>query len=62
MNGDYLGQSTYTAPKTRPSLHKLPDGTLQLVGGKKEAPVSTNPADVPPPPKLSDRPAGLPKG
>ena len=61
VNGEYLGQSNYSAPKTRPGLHKLPDGTLQLIGGKKEAPVSTNPADVPPPPKLSDRPAGLPK-
>ena len=62
VNGEYLGQSNYTAPKTRPSLRKLADGTLQIIGGKHEAPVPTEPAAAPPPPKLSDRPAGLPKG
>ena len=62
VNGEFLGQTRYTAPKTRPTLRKLADGTLQIIGGKREAPVSTDPADVPPPPKLSDRPAGLPRG
>ncbi len=62
VNGEYLGQSHYSAPKTRPSLRKLADGTLQIIGGHREEPVSTNPADLPPPPKLSDRPPGLPRG
>ena len=61
VNGEFLGQAHYSAPKTRPSLRKLANGTLQIIGGKRDEPVSTNPADLPPPPKLSDRPAGLGK-
>ena len=60
VNGEFLGQTYYTAPKARPYLRKQPDGALQLVGGKREA-VAQNPADLPPPPKLSERPPGLPK-
>ena len=61
VNGEYLGQTTYTAPKTRPTLRKLPDGTLQLIGGHREAPVSTDPSEAPAPLKLSARPPGLPQ-
>ena len=61
VNGEFIGQTKYTAPKTRPSLRKLADGTLQIIGGHREAPIAQNTADLPPPPKLSDRPAGLPK-
>jgi hypothetical protein len=58
-NGEFLGQSNYSAPKTRPTLRKLADGTLQIVGGKREATLAQNP-NPEPPPKLSDRPPGLP--
>jgi hypothetical protein len=61
VNGEFFGQSHYEAPKSRPTLRKLPDGTLQLVGGKRVEPIAQNAAAVPPPPKLSDRPAGLPR-
>ena len=61
VNGEFLGQSHYSAPKTRPSLRKLADGTLQIIGGKKEAPIAQHNAELPPPPKLSDRPPGLPR-
>ena len=61
VNGEFIGQTKYTAPKTRPTLRKLADGTLQIIGGHREAPIAQNTADLPPPPKLSDRPAGLPK-
>lgn len=61
VNGEFLGQSYYTAPKTRPYFRKQADGTLQLVGGKRETAVAQNPANLPPPLKLSDRPPGLPK-
>ena len=61
VNGEFLGQAHYSAPKTRPSLRKLANGTLQIIGGKRDEPVSTDPADAPPTPKLSDRPAGLGK-
>jgi len=60
VNGEFIGQSHYSAPKARPYLRKQPDGTLQLVGGKREQ-IAQNPADIPPPPKLSERPPGLPK-
>lgn len=63
VNGEFLGQTTYTAPKSRPYFRRLADGTVQLVGGKREAQTTAaNGAapDGPPPIKLSDRPAGLP--
>jgi len=58
-NGEFQGQTNYTAPKTRPSLRKTADGTLQIVGGRREVPIAQNPTTVPIP-KLSERPAGLP--
>jgi hypothetical protein len=60
VNGEFVGRSNYSAPKTRPYLRKQTDGTLQLVGGVRENPIAQNPADAQPQPKLSDRPAGLP--
>jgi len=60
VNGEFVGQSHYSAPKARPFLRKQPDGSLQLVGGKREQ-IAQNRADLPPPPKLSERPPGLPK-
>ena len=60
VNGEFLGQSYYGVPKARPYLRKQPDGSLQLVGGQREE-VAQNPAKLPPPAKLSDRPPGLPK-
>ncbi len=60
VNGEFLGQSYYGVPKARPYLRKQPDGSLQLVGGKREE-VAQNPTKLPPPAKLSDRPPGLPK-
>ncbi len=60
VNGEFHGQSHYTAPKERPYLRKQADGSLQLVGGIRQA-IAQNPADLPPPPKLSERPPSLPK-
>jgi hypothetical protein len=60
VNGDFLGQTNYSAPKSRPTLRRLADGTLQIIGGKKEDAVAQNTAPTEPPAKLSDRPAGLP--
>ncbi len=60
VNGEFFGQSYYGVPKSRPYLRKQPDGTLQLVGGKREE-VAQTPAQSLPQPKLSDRPPGLPK-
>ena len=62
VNGEWLGQHTYNAPKARPALRRLADGTIQIVGGHRMD-VATRAPGAPPavaPPKLSDRPAGLP--
>jgi hypothetical protein len=58
-NGQFEGQTGYSAPKTRPTMRKTADGALQIIGGKHDAPIAQNPGDVPPP-KLSDRPPGFP--
>jgi hypothetical protein len=58
-NGQFAGQSNYSAPKTRPTLRKTADGALQIIGGRREAALAQNPA-AEPAPKLSDRPLGLP--
>lgn len=57
--GEYLGQTRYSAPKSRMFLRKLEDGQLQVVGGRRVEEMAQNPAS--PPAKLSDRPPGLPK-
>jgi hypothetical protein len=59
VNGEFLGQTLYDSTKSRPSLRRLADGTLQIVGGRKEAPIAQTPTE--PPVKLSDRPPGLPR-
>jgi hypothetical protein len=60
VNGDFQGQTNYSAPKSRPTLRRLADGTLQIVGGRREDAVAQNTAPTEPPAKLSDRPPGLP--
>jgi hypothetical protein len=59
VNGEFMGQTSYNAAKSRPTLRKLADGKLQIVGGRKEAPIAQVPTA--PPVKLSDRPPGLPR-
>jgi hypothetical protein len=57
LNGEFLGQTQYAAPKSRPHFRRLADGTLQIVGGQREvAQTATAKAAAP---KLSDRPPGL---
>jgi hypothetical protein len=58
LNGDYLGGTRYTAPKSRPYFRKLPDGQLQIVGGRRETTVAQSQSEAPT--KLSQRPPGLP--
>ena len=63
VNGEFLGQHTYSAPKAKPYFRRLADGTVQIVGAHRDDPVAkTNGvAAGGPQPKLSDRPAGLPQ-
>lgn len=59
VGGDFQAQSTYVTPKSKPYLRKLADGGLQLVGAIRQERVATE--NAAPVPKLSDRPAGLPR-
>jgi hypothetical protein len=61
VNGRFLGQTNYSAEKSRPFLRKLANGALQLVGGRREDDAAPAPG-AGAPAKLSDRPAGLPIG
>ncbi len=59
VNGEWLGQTTYSELKTRPNLRHLANGDVAVAGGKIEVPVATA-ANNPSIPKLSDRPPGMP--
>ena len=58
LSGEYLGGTRYTAPKSKPYFRKLPDGQLQIVGGRRETTVAQGTGERPS--KLSQRPPGLP--
>jgi len=57
-NGEFGGQSAYSAPKVKPFLRRNSEGALQLVGAERDA-APIDPTLVPVP-KLSDRPPGFP--
>jgi len=56
-NGEVHGQWTYDAPKYKPMLRRDGTGNLDIVGATKRVEAAKN---LPPPPKASDRPPGLP--
>ena len=61
VNGEFLGQYTYNAPKSKPYMRRLADGTVQLVGAHRQAAVAAGgPGGKNQGPKISDRPTGLP--
>ena len=57
-NGEFGGQTPYTAQKYKPFLRKSSEGSLQIVGAKRDAP-PLGPGNVPVP-RLSARPPGFP--
>ncbi len=57
VNGEWLGQSIWNAPKGRATVRKKPDGTMVVVGASREKPAA---AQTQPVPKISDRPPILP--
>jgi hypothetical protein len=61
INGEWLGQTAWTAGKGHPVVRRKPDGKLVIVGATRSnaAPLS-GPGSLPVP-KLSDRPPGLPQ-
>ena len=63
INAEWLGQMTYSTQKTRPQLRKLASGKVDVLGGQMDAPVAQavdSSGEVQAPPKLSDRPPGMP--
>ena len=57
-NGEMHGQWFYDAPKSKPFLRPDGTGNLEIVGATRRVEIAK---DAPQPPKLSDRPANLPK-
>jgi hypothetical protein len=60
INGEWLGQQVYTAPKSRPELRKTAGGDIQVVGGQIEVRAAQAAEAMGDVPKLSDRPPGFP--
>lgn len=58
VDGDWQGQSTWISAEGRAAVRKKEDGTMVVVGAKREAVLTENDKPVP---KLSDRPAVLPQ-
>lgn len=58
LDGKILERSSYQAPKERPQLSRMPDGSVVVIGGMLFDPnASPTPTSIP---KLSDRPPALP--
>ena len=57
VNGEWLGQTMWSASKGVPSMRKKPDGTMVIVGASRQ---QTPAIGGPPVPKISDRPVTLP--
>jgi hypothetical protein len=57
VNGEWMGQTTYNAPKGRATLRKKPDGSLVVVGAKRQ---QERDPSAPPVPRLSERPVAIP--
>lgn len=60
VNGESLGQTIYNAPKYHPILKRDNAGGISVLGATAQESVAAA-ASAGPPPKLSDRPPGLPR-
>ena len=57
VNGEWLGQTMWSAPRGIPTVRKKPGGTMVVAGAThQQAPI----VGGPPVPKISDRPVSLP--
>jgi hypothetical protein len=61
LNGEMLGHSSFTETKTRPRLVRSANGQVAVKGGVIEASATQTKTARETAPKLSDRPAGIPK-
>jgi len=59
LNGELMSHAAFAEAKTRPRLAHAADGAVMVRGGALEAPVSQTASTTSP--KLSDRPANIPK-
>ena len=57
VNGEWLGQSLWNAPRGRAVVRKKADGTMVVVGATREKPAAATALPVP---KISDRPPASP--
>lgn len=60
LNGEWLSQDNYISTNTRPEMRKGTAGQIAIFGGRKDVPAQPLPDGVSVP-KVSDRPADLPK-
>lgn len=58
LGGELVQQHVYTSTKTRPEMRKGSSGEIAIFGGRREEPQVSGTSNVP---KISDRPADLPK-
>jgi hypothetical protein len=56
VNGEWLGQSLYNAPRGRATVRKKPGGTMVVVGATRDRTKDNVAAGAPVVPKLSDAP------
>jgi hypothetical protein len=56
VNGEWLGQTLYNAPKGRATVRKKAGGTMVVVGATRDRTKDAQAAGGPPVPKLSDAP------
>jgi hypothetical protein len=61
LNGEVLAHSSFLEAKTRPRLFHAPDGEIVVRGGISQEIVTQAARANPAAPKLSDRPAAIPK-
>jgi len=61
LNGEVLARTAFLEAKTRPKLFHSADGEVVVKGGISQEAVAAPAAGRPAAPKLSDRPANLPK-
>ncbi len=58
VNGEWLGQTVWQSPKGRAAVRKKEDGRMVVVGASRSSEKAEPGPEIP---RLSDRPAGIPK-
>lgn len=61
LNGEWFGQKTFVSTKTRPRLARNEIGVVAVKGGREDVPFDPAMVADGPPPKISERPPGMPR-